>query len=259
MGGEPLSTAVHVFHGPLEAFKYITNAMHGVYEIMDYTLAWQCGNCYGEQPTSYVRSAFDKSSISPERALLVDEQCGTQRTLLHAVAANLADSVIVPFDAGDTLHILKLLLDVHVDLHPRDKYGATPLDYLCYGTHHFVGTINEEKYELAVHQWLQMLHSRGLDLHEYAKQEARLHPNGNLIHCRQIRKGVRRKILFRYGDMSDNLEISVKDKREDAPLEELIPGSWPDVDNDGRDIIDHSETTPGWDLVFEPLVSGGVE
>jgi hypothetical protein len=260
MGGEPLTTAAHVFHGPLEAFKYITNAMHSTYEeIVDYTLAWQCGKCYGALPTSYVREAFDKSSISLERARLVDEQCGTRRTLLHAVAANLAESVVVPFDEGDILYILKLLLDVHVDLHPRDKYGATPLDYLCYGTHRYVDTVKEEKYKLAVHRWLQMLHSQGLDLHEYAKQEARLHTNGSLIHCRQIRKGVRREIQFKCGDASDNLEISVNDRREDAPLEELIPGSWPDVDDDDdRNIIEHSELFPGWNLVFEPLAIGTV-
>ena len=150
MGGEPLSTAIHIFHGPVEAFSYMTTAIKRNFEeVADFTLAWQCGRCYGALPTGYARAAFAKNTISPQRALHIDKESGTQRTLLHAVAANLADLTVVPFDTGDALFILKQLLNVNTDLHARDKYGATPFDYLCYGSHHY-RYVQEEKYKSAV-------------------------------------------------------------------------------------------------------------
>ena len=152
-GNEPLSTAMHLFHGPEEAFCYVRKTFQDNFEaVPDYTLAWQCGRCYGLLPTAYARAAFDKSPISPERACHVDEDTGTRRTLLHAAAANLADSVVVPFDASDTLQILKRVLDVTTDLHPRDSHGATPLDYLCYGTHGSEEFYEEDELKVAVLQ-----------------------------------------------------------------------------------------------------------
>ncbi|OBT61066.1 hypothetical protein VE03_09483 [Pseudogymnoascus sp. 23342-1-I1] len=137
MASEPLSTAIHVFHGPTEAFSYMTAAIQANHEeVADYTLAWQCGRCYGALPTSYARAAFAKNTISPQRALYSDNEIGTQRALLHAVAANLADSAVVPFDADDTLFILNQLLNVKTDLHAFKKRNTSPL---CFsGFKHYI-------------------------------------------------------------------------------------------------------------------------
>lgn len=253
MGGKPLSTVIDLFHGPVEAFRYITSAVQDSYgEIVDYTLAWQCGRCYGALPTAYAKAALQRSPISPKRLLHIDEATGTKRTLLHAVASNLADSAVVPFDAGDAIHILNLLLDAKANLHPRDKYGATPFDYLCYGTHSFRDIYQEEKLRSAVLQWLQALHSNGIDLRAYAKEEERLHPCGKLIHCRQIRPGLSRRCFFLYEGFKTGLSICVKDERTEIPNEQKIPGSWLEyADADDREIIWNMDPFGGWDLQFE--------
>ncbi|KAL8716637.1 MAG: hypothetical protein Q9225_006048 [Loekoesia sp. 1 TL-2023] len=256
MGGEPLSTAIHLFHGPPEAFSYVTRAMQNSYEeVVDYTLAWQCGRCYGALPTAYARVALEKSPISPERVLHIDEATATRRTLPHAVASNLADSAVVPFDAGDAIHILHLLLEAKADLHPRDKYGATPFDYLCYGTHSSRYVCQEEKLKSAVLQWFQVLHSWGIDLHAYAQEEERLHPSGELIHCRQIRPGVNRYFSFLYGWFKTGLSVCVNDESIDLPINQQIPGCWPEYANeDDREIVWNIKPFEGWYLHFEPSV-----
>jgi hypothetical protein len=254
IGGEPFSTAFHIFHGPVDAFSYMTTAIQKNYEeVADYTLAWQCGRCYGALPTAYARAAFAKNAISPQRALHIDKEAGTQRTLLHAVAANLADSAVVPFDSCDTLFILKQLLNVNANLHARDKYGATPFDYLCYGTHHS-RDVREEQYKSAMLQWIQALHSQGLDLHAYAEEEDRLHPTGTLIHCCQLRIGVIRKFQFLYGASKDELSINVEDVSVGIPIEQQVPGCWPEYDEkDHREIINDMVPFSGWALQFEPV------
>jgi hypothetical protein len=86
MGGKPLSTAIHIFHGPVEAFSYNTTANQGNYEeVADYILAWQRGRCYGALPTGYARAAFAKNTISPQRALHINHKFfSAHRVFRHA-------------------------------------------------------------------------------------------------------------------------------------------------------------------------------
>ncbi|KAJ3580137.1 hypothetical protein NPX13_g417 [Xylaria arbuscula] len=265
MGVHPLSTPLHVFHGPPKAFHYLSSSMQKNYdELVDYAMSWQGGNCYGALPTRYVRAIFAKTPISPERAAQIDCETGSGRTLLHAAAANLVDSTSFPFNGSDVLHILHRVLTVKPDLHPRDAFGATPFDYLCYGTHS-PGAINPpekafgpERAQNAVIIWLQVLNVSGVNIRIYLEKELRLHPCGALIHCRQKLVGIVRRFTCEFGELDNSIRITVKDERTPA-AEKLPPGAWPLFDdNDDREIVDakYVENLADWTIRLRPVVYG---
>ncbi|KAI1358504.1 ankyrin repeat-containing domain protein [Xylaria arbuscula] len=263
MGVHPLSTPLHVFHGPPKAFHYLSTSMQKNYdELVDYAMSWQGGNCYGALPTRYVRAIFAKTPISPERAAQIDCETGSGRTLLHAAAANLVDSTSFPFNGSDVLHILHRVLAVKPDLHPRDAFGATPFDYLCYGTHS-PRAINPpekafgpERAQNAVIIWLQVLNVSGVNIRIYLEKELRLHPCGALIHCRQKLVGIVRRFTCEFGELDNSFRITVKDERTPA-AEKLPSGAWPLFDdNDDREIVDakYVENLADWTIRFRPVV-----
>ncbi|KAI8950913.1 hypothetical protein F4801DRAFT_601725 [Xylaria longipes] len=257
MGGGPFSTALHVFHGPAEAFEYLSTFMQTNYDgFIDYTIPWQSGRCYGALPTKYAKAIFERTLVSPERAAYVDDDetgTGTGRSLLHAVAANLA-SAAFHFDESDAIYILHQVLAAKPDLHPRDRYGATPFDYLCYGVRSSKIKYPQEKSQHAVLLWLQALNCNGVSVQEYAEEELRLHITGALIHCRQRRVSMIRRFACEFGGLDHSLYLVVKDEKVQSS-EQNLPGAWPEFDdNDNREIVDDMEPLADWTLRFEPLV-----
>jgi hypothetical protein len=256
MADAPLSTPHSVFHGPADAFLYLQKAMQlNFCEPVDYTLSWQSGQCYGALPTAYVREALAKPpALSMARANQPDTASGTSRTLLHGVAANLIDSLAVPFDSSDVMHILSQVLGAPAHLHPQDRYGATPFDYLCCGTQSPRISDPSPASPTAVGAWFQALLSAGIDVHEYIKEECRFHPTGVLIHCAQVRSGIVRRFHFKDDAVGDQVFLSVWDEF-DEPVQPCVPGSWPDIDfEDMRQVVYNQEPVASWDLAIDTVL-----
>lgn len=251
-----MTTAFHVFHGPVDAFSYLQQAMETSFdEQVDYTLSWQCGKCYGSGPTKYAKAAFDKLRLSPARAAYTDHVSGVSRTILHAAAANTIDLVDCPDDRTIVLQILDQVLALSVPLHPRDEFEATPLDYLCYGSHHSTTPDPATKSKHAIDYWLRAVHARGIDLEAYLEEEFRLHPGGILIHPMQRRMGLVRRFSWERRELAaaeGGLSISVWDENAAGPA---IAGSWPPFeDGDDREIVYDAERMAEWTLEFKPVV-----
>lgn len=169
------------------------------------------------------------------------------------MAANVLDSVAIPFDSSDVLHILCQVLSVSVDLHPQDEDGATPFDYLCCGTHSSKGKDPSYRSPLAVSSWLQGLFSAGIGVHAYIKEEHDLHPMGTLIHCRQVRLGLVRRFHVREEADRGRVFLSVWDEL-DKSAEYQVPGSWPEIDGDDvREAVYHEELVTKWAPSFDLL------
>jgi hypothetical protein len=256
----PLTTAVQLFEGSIEAFNYVIKATKdNYYDVPDNTYAWQSGFSGGPRPTACTRDVFMKNGMSGERALHIDNEAHTLRTLSHAVAVNLLYLASYSLDASDTLFILTQLLAVGGDLHARDGWMATPFDYLCYGMNYLNGiwaTIlyaRDAKHNFAVLLWFKTLHSHGIDLHAYAREEEHLHPNGILISSGLVRVNFNRRFNFVYGTAWNELSLSVEDELIDIPVEQQIPGCWPGYDDkDDREIITDMEPFPSWSVHFKP-------
>jgi hypothetical protein len=233
--------------------------------VPDFTYAWQSGPPFLSM-TAIMRDILTNNKISHQRVLQKDIEGRTLRTLSHAVAATLLYSVArrhteEPNYLSDILFILRQLLALGADLHARDKYGATPFDYLCNGIHHGVYTEEERNYNrervynLVVRQWFEELHSHGIDLHAYAREEERLHQGGVLIDFYRIRVGLVRRVRFFYGTSTNELSLSVGDELVDIQIaiEQQIPGCWPEYDDtDDRYVVKDPVPFAGWSLHFKP-------
>ncbi|KAH8807687.1 hypothetical protein F5884DRAFT_731605 [Xylogone sp. PMI_703] len=101
------------------------------------------------------------------------------------------------------------LLKAGADPHKKSSLsGLTPLDTFLRGcTAHQVDHAAK---------WLQILSQNGIDLHEYARQEQRLHSDGHYIMVawdQELFKWIptKQRVLFEYGETPNDLKIWIED------------------------------------------------
>jgi hypothetical protein len=110
-----------------------------------------------------------------------------------------------PAVSWQSLYLLRAGADLHVK---TSKGDLTPLDAFMRGcTAHSVDHARK---------WLQVLKESGVDLHEYAAEEQRLHTPEHYLKRtwdEELRKWIptKRRVLYRYGNTSSELEISLED------------------------------------------------
>ena len=159
--------------------------------------------------------------------------------------------LLILFAEGESLEpsleLIGDLIDAGSDVNTCNNEGATPLDRIL------AFRLEPENHEPLIRQWLQLLLSKKIDLHLYAKKEEMLHEQGQVKDVWNYRRGIKRYFTFQYGRERCDLSIFVKDIRAEISEEmSRVPGAW-DTEGEhaqrlGLKLIEDEEPSANWSV-----------
>lgn len=280
-------TSLQIYNGPIEGYRYLLDYQQAF--VIDLEASDDRGvQVIDQKFTSFV-TGFETARLTlarlkPEnhihRSLAYGGNFGRVRsdipsgfTLLHSAIFGLTNIWQIEKPMAEGLLLLDDLLKMGFDVHAVTKNGITPLDYLLDYTYHDLNIwtdsgsgieripVKDPSKDLEARElernksgfllaWMRILRNRGIGLHDYWKEEEKLHDGGLVRHCVYVRVGMDRVFSVEYGE-DDEVTIKVKDLDAETEVFDL-PGAWIEDDTymngDGHVVMHGLKSRADWDI-----------
>lgn len=215
-------SALHCYREPVGPFNYLIHLQ----QHFQIDLGQRCDN---NQTVMQYHAVRDESSPNIVRAVMghgpiphnvVYAKNDSGSTWLMCIVIRLAMAFSKEQSLDPYLGLLGDLIEAGADLNTCNNQGATPLDRVL------AFHLEAEDRQPLIHRWFQLLLSKNVNLHSYARQEENLHSNGKVKDVWTYRRGIERYFNIRYGQDVNDITINVQDHQVPFRNTTHIPGAW---------------------------------